>query len=592
MYTRCPNCDSHFEITQEYLEIANGKVRCGNCEHIFNAQENLYEKQTESTTDDSSEQADQLEDQVSSDSHQQSSDNTGTEYASQGTEENTNATELAPETPPPTAGDFSFTTPSIDIKAKMERIAASLSAATQELKSARKASIFGDSASNKEATDEALTTKEPEHIEESLATKEPEFIEESLATEEPEPIEESLVTEEPEPIEESLATEEPESIEESLATEEPESIKESLANEEPTEIEELEELDLIDFNEQLAEEDNYSAPVSDFTSRKVDRDDMDILKSLIDAPDEQTDLNARENGLLEELDNINQTLSDEADSLDEEQSSSMDDLDDIDNGDDLLAELEQLEKDFINSDHVSGSASLDEEFSDSEDFQEQDDFYDESLLDEDQLANNEFSADEELGSDIESSRAQEATQRSSEKLAEDEVVPSFLTQSDSSSTNPRAMFAWLAGTIVLLLVLAAQYLHVNSIKYAQNSTFRPFLESLCPMTGCALPLVKAPSKIITINHDVRTHPNVNNALEIQLTFKNKATFTQGYPLLEIIFSNSRGEVIARRKFSPDEYLTADIQYLHGLKRNQSQDVKLKIVDPDPSSLLSFQFNYY
>ncbi|MCK5647303.1 MAG: zinc-ribbon domain-containing protein, partial [Gammaproteobacteria bacterium] len=41
MYTHCPNCDTHFEITQEYLNIANGKVRCGKCDHIFNALDNL-----------------------------------------------------------------------------------------------------------------------------------------------------------------------------------------------------------------------------------------------------------------------------------------------------------------------------------------------------------------------------------------------------------------------------------------------------------------------------------------------------------------------------------------------------------------------
>ena len=91
---------------------------------------------------------------------------------------------------------------------------------------------------------------------------------------------------------------------------------------------------------------------------------------------------------------------------------------------------------------------------------------------------------------------------------------------------------------------------------------------------------------------MRSHSNVKNALEIQLTFKNKTTFTQAYPTLEIIFSNQLGDVVARRKFSPKEYLTANIQYTRGLKSNQSQDVNLEIADPNPGSpLLSFQFNY-
>ena len=181
--------------------------------------------------------------------------------------------------------------------------------------------------------------------------------------------------------------------------------------------------------------------------------------------------------------------------------------------------------------------------------------------------------------------------RTASRVPVEEVVPSFLTQSDSTSSSPAAILGWLAGTIVLLIVLAAQYLHVNSIQLAQNPTFRPILESLCSMTSCALPLIKAPGQIITVNHDVRSHPKRSNALEVHLTFKNKAAFTQDYPILEIIFSNPRGEVIARRKFTPVEYLTGNIQNTRSLKNNQSQEITLNIVDPDPGSLLSFQFNY-
>ena len=36
MYTHCPSCDTCFEITQESLDIAQGKVRCGQCDHVFN----------------------------------------------------------------------------------------------------------------------------------------------------------------------------------------------------------------------------------------------------------------------------------------------------------------------------------------------------------------------------------------------------------------------------------------------------------------------------------------------------------------------------------------------------------------------------
>ncbi|MCW8932851.1 MAG: DUF3426 domain-containing protein [Gammaproteobacteria bacterium] len=321
---------------------------------------------------------------------------------------------------------------------------------------------------------------------------------------------------------------------------------------------------------------------------------MDILNSLIDGNTQASS----DNELLDELDDINKTLSDSSDSLDDELSRLGNDFDDLDSGDDLLAELEQLESDFLNNDKKSPVHSTDSSIQAGGSLHA-----DGSLHAEGSSLDDMFASDTGSGqldnsvtavTDLDESTQKEQEPFSSTTKAnevQDEVVPSFLTQSDSTNTNPGAMLAWLAGSIILLLLLSAQYLHVNSSKFAQNPNVRPLLETLCPITNCSLPLTKTPRKIVTVNHDVRSHPTVNNALEIQLSFKNKANYTQGYPILEITFSNPLGEVIARRKFSPEEYLTGDIQYARGMKAQQSQEINLKIVDPDPGSLLSFQFNY-
>ncbi len=43
MYTRCPQCSTVFRVTDRQLAIANGKVRCGKCQHIFNAREHAID---------------------------------------------------------------------------------------------------------------------------------------------------------------------------------------------------------------------------------------------------------------------------------------------------------------------------------------------------------------------------------------------------------------------------------------------------------------------------------------------------------------------------------------------------------------------
>lgn len=40
LHTQCPHCQTRFRVTEEQLEVAKGRVRCGSCMQIFNAIEN------------------------------------------------------------------------------------------------------------------------------------------------------------------------------------------------------------------------------------------------------------------------------------------------------------------------------------------------------------------------------------------------------------------------------------------------------------------------------------------------------------------------------------------------------------------------
>ncbi|MCK5697615.1 MAG: DUF3426 domain-containing protein, partial [Gammaproteobacteria bacterium] len=293
-------------------------------------------------------------------------------------------------------------------------------------------------------------------------------------------------------------------------------------------------------------------------SNREDSGDMEILNSLMENSDSETypdiDLNLDEElgtteseedaKLFEDFNKITQEEPDFNNSLDD-----VDDLDDLDDGEDLLAQLDQIEDDFRNN-----KMSEEEE---------------------------ESSSSEDVGSFMVDDK---------DKVKE-EVVPSFLTQADASETRPSAIFGWLSGTMALLLLLITQYLHFNSTELSQSRQIRSFVKPVCAITGCSIPLIKRPKKIVTITHDVRSYAPINNTLEMQLMFKNKATYTQSYPILEVTFLTTSGDVVARRKFLPTEYADNSMNLTQGLESNQSQEINLKIVDPDPSALLSFQFNY-
>jgi len=44
MLTRCPSCATHFRVTPEQLKARGGRVRCGECQNVFNALDSLIEE--------------------------------------------------------------------------------------------------------------------------------------------------------------------------------------------------------------------------------------------------------------------------------------------------------------------------------------------------------------------------------------------------------------------------------------------------------------------------------------------------------------------------------------------------------------------
>jgi predicted Zn finger-like uncharacterized protein len=42
--TRCPACETRFRVTAEQLKARSGRVRCGECQHVFNALDSLIEE--------------------------------------------------------------------------------------------------------------------------------------------------------------------------------------------------------------------------------------------------------------------------------------------------------------------------------------------------------------------------------------------------------------------------------------------------------------------------------------------------------------------------------------------------------------------
>lgn len=113
--------------------------------------------------------------------------------------------------------------------------------------------------------------------------------------------------------------------------------------------------------------------------------------------------------------------------------------------------------------------------------------------------------------------------------------------------------AWGMVNLCLVAALAAQLLFIQRDAFAQDRNLRPVVAWMCDVAGCTLPSLRAVERIELKRRQVYAHPNVEDALLIDLTFVNNAAFAQPYPMLTVTLGDLRGEPVVRRHFAPREY---------------------------------------
>ena len=99
------------------------------------------------------------------------------------------------------------------------------------------------------------------------------------------------------------------------------------------------------------------------------------------------------------------------------------------------------------------------------------------------------------------------------------------------------------------------------------------------MAQCSVPVRKAPERIRILSREVTVLPNQSNIHQVQLIIANDAPFTQPYPLLQLEFFTGDAKLLAQRRFTPEEYLPADIQSGALMAPGQTAKIQLDLADP-------------
>lgn len=138
---------------------------------------------------------------------------------------------------------------------------------------------------------------------------------------------------------------------------------------------------------------------------------------------------------------------------------------------------------------------------------------------------------------------------------------------------------WAGLSILAGGALFVQWNVYNFDDLSRLQPYRSWYASACPTLGCTLPSLSAPEKISSYNLVVRSHPKIESALMVDTIILNRASFEQPFPNLILTFSDRDHKPLARRHFTPAEYLHGELAGRRQMPSGQPIHIALELADP-------------
>ncbi len=174
---------------------------------------------------------------------------------------------------------------------------------------------------------------------------------------------------------------------------------------------------------------------------------------------------------------------------------------------------------------------------------------------------------------------------------ESDLARSLEIRIEPDSRHPWRTLFWTLGILLLIITAAGQITWFQRDTLIQHPEGKILLEKGCEILGCQLPVQHTPEKIIVISRSVSAAPGADGALEVELVMHNTSRFPQSYPTLQISLFDRNERLVARRHFTPEQYLSESEHSSQLLPADTTFRGRLSLQDPGPK-VSGFKFEFY
>lgn len=142
---------------------------------------------------------------------------------------------------------------------------------------------------------------------------------------------------------------------------------------------------------------------------------------------------------------------------------------------------------------------------------------------------------------------------------------------------------WGLGVFVMVALLAGQWMYFYRDQLARDEQWASYVQMFCQTLHCTITPRHDVGLVELTDTRVTPHPKFDKALRVKATLINRARYTQPYPLMEVTLTNTEGKVLARKRFSAQEYLKNTKQLGVGLAPNVARKAQMEITSPDTTA---------
>lgn len=149
-----------------------------------------------------------------------------------------------------------------------------------------------------------------------------------------------------------------------------------------------------------------------------------------------------------------------------------------------------------------------------------------------------------------------------------------------TAANPPRNLAWLwvllSAVAALAMLAQAAYLFRTELA-AHLPGMKPALLGYCRMLSCTIPLPQNVDLMSIESSDLEVEDAAHdNKITLHALLRNRASYAQAYPDLELTLNDSQDKPLASRIFRPSDYLLDPQSTEHGLLSEHELSIKLRL----------------